>query len=526
MSGQRSVPEVALLGCGGWGRNLARNFAALGALTAVHDPDAEAVAAVAASTGARTRSLSEILDDPAIDGVIIAAPAARHAELAQTVLEAGKHVFVEKPLSLDVGEAEALIRLAKEKGRVLMVGHLLQYHPVFVRLKAMCADGELGALRYVYSNRLSLGKFRTEENALWSFAPHDISMIQALLGERVTEVSAVGHSFLGTALADVTHTNIRFAEGTAAHVFVSWLHPYKEQRLVVVGEKAMAVFNDGLDWPEKLMLFRHGITWQNGLPTANRAEGEAVPVEPAEPLSVECTHFLDCIRDGTTPRTDGREALGVLRILDAADRSIHLGRTIVMTAAETRYFAHETACIDDGVDVGDGSKLWHFVHVLSGSRIGRNCNIGQNVMIGPDVSVGDGCKIQNNVSVYKGVTLEDGVFCGPSMVFTNVLNPRAEIDRRGELLPTLVRKGASIGANATIVCGHTVGRYAFVAAGAVVTKDVPDFALVMGNPARVAGYVCVCGERLAEGDWQEAACGCGRHYARKGETVTLVEDDA
>lgn len=524
MNGARSAPAVALLGCGAWGRNLARNFAALGALRAVHDLDGEAAAAVAGKTGADSRSLSDILRDPVIDGIVIAAPAARHAALSRTALENGKHAFVEKPLALDVGEAEALVRLAQEKNRILMVGHLLQYHPAFVRLKAMCADGVLGALRYVYSNRLSLGKFRTEENALWSFAPHDISMIQALLGERVVDVSAVGHSFLGTDLADVTHTNIRFAGGTAAHVFVSWLHPYKEQRLVVVGEKGMAVFNDGLDWPEKLMLFRHGITWQNGLPTANRAEGAAIPIEEAEPLSVECAHFLDCIAAGTTPRTDGREALGVLRILDAADRSIRLGRTV--TLEEPRYFAHESACIDDGATIGDGSKLWHFVHVLSGSRIGRNCNVGQNVMIGPDVVIGDGCKIQNNVSVYKGVTLEDGVFCGPSMVFTNVRNPRAEIDRRGELLPTLVRKGASIGANATIVCGHTVGRYAFVAAGAVVTRDVPDFALVMGNPARVAGHVCACGERLAEGDWQEAACDCGRRYVRKGEQVTLVEAQA
>lgn len=162
------------------------------------------------------------------------------------------------------------------------------------------------------------------------------------------------------------------------------------------------------------------------------------------------------------------------------------------------YFVHESSFIDEGVEIGEGTKIWHFCHVMKGSRIGRNCNIGQNVVIGPDAIIGNGCKIQNNVSVYKGVTLEDDVFCGPSMVFTNVFNPRANIRRMDEARPTLLRKGCSVGANATIVCGVTIGRYAFVGAGAVVTRDVPDHVLVYGNPAKVHGYVCECGEKLDE----------------------------
>lgn len=164
----------------------------------------------------------------------------------------------------------------------------------------------------------------------------------------------------------------------------------------------------------------------------------------------------------------------------------------------SEYFVHASSIIDDGVVVGEGTKIWHFCHVMKGSRIGRDCNIGQNVVIGPDAAIGNGCKIQNNVSVYKGVTLEDDVFCGPSMVFTNVYNPRANIRRMDEARPTLLRKGCSVGANATIVCGVTIGRYAFVGAGAVVTRDVPDHALVYGNPAKVHGYVCECGEKLDE----------------------------
>ena len=163
------------------------------------------------------------------------------------------------------------------------------------------------------------------------------------------------------------------------------------------------------------------------------------------------------------------------------------------------FFVHESSYVDDGALIGDGTRVWHFCHIMDGTRIGTNCNIGQNVVIGPDVVIGNQCKIQNNVSVYKGVTLEDGVFCGPSMVFTNICNPRAEIRKMDQVRPTLVKHGATLGANCTIVCGITIGKYAFIGAGAVVNKDVLDHALVVGNPARQIGWVCLCGERLPVG---------------------------
>ncbi len=185
------------------------------------------------------------------------------------------------------------------------------------------------------------------------------------------------------------------------------------------------------------------------------------------------------------------------------------------TQTETGYFAHESAFVDDGVEIGAGTTIWHVSHVMNGSQIGRNCRIGQNVVVGPRATIGSGVKIQNNVSVYEGVTLEDDVFCGPSMVFTNVLNPRSEIPRMDELRPTLVKKGATLGANCTIICGTTIGRYAFVGAGAVVTKDVPDHALVFGSPARIKGWMCSCGEQLS---WQSGAA-----VGRCGKTYTTVE---
>lgn len=187
------------------------------------------------------------------------------------------------------------------------------------------------------------------------------------------------------------------------------------------------------------------------------------------------------------------------------------------------YFVHPTATIDPGCEIGEGTKIWHYTHVMSGAKIGKNCVLGQNVFVGRNVRIGDGCKIQNNVSIYEGVTLEDYVFCGPSMVFTNVINPRSEISRKHEFRPTLVKRGATLGANCTIICGNTIGRYAFVAAGAVVTRDVPDYALVMGVPARVTGWVCRCGVKLEFDETGRATCKeCGRRYVKDKGRVRVL----
>jgi UDP-2-acetamido-3-amino-2,3-dideoxy-glucuronate N-acetyltransferase len=373
----------------------------------------------------------------------------------------------------------------------------------------MIADGKIGRLQYIYSRRLSLGKIRREENILWSFAPHDISLILSIVGEDPSYVDAVGSNFLHASIADVTMTNLKFPSGIGAHIFVSWLNPYKEQRLVVVGSQGMLVFDDTQPVDEKLVLYPHIINWKDGLPIAEKAAAIAVSLSDQweEPLKAECRAFIDAITTGQQPFTSGEEGLRVLHVLELSQKSMKENDVPISTGATPKTvkfsppkdaFVHETAIIDDGVRIGKATKIWHFSHVLSGTTIGENCNIGQNVVIGPDVNIGDRCKIQNNVSVYKGVTLEDGVFCGPSMVFTNIYNPRAEISKMDQVRPTLVKKGATLGANCTIVCGHTIGKYAFVGAGAVITKDVPDHALMVGNPAKQIGWACVCGEKLAK----------------------------
>ncbi len=505
-----SPPPVAVVGSGYWGKNLVRNFNTLGALSLICDKNETVLDSFKEQyPGVQTCiAYNEIINRTDIRGVAIATPAETHYTLAREALLAGKHVYVEKPLVLNEREGRELIDIAERKNCCLMVGHLLQYHPVFVRLKDMASSGELGRINYIYSHRLNLGKIRREENILWSFAPHDISMILSLAGEEPESVMATGGNYLHQKIADVTTTHLEFSSGIQAHIFVSWLHPYKEQKLVVVGDRKMAVFDDTLPWEDKLLLYPHRIDWQNNMPVPTKGVSERVDIPQDEPLKLECQHFLDSMLTGKPPKTDGREGLRVLRVLKAAQRS--LDSHVCQVNLTTRDLSdgvgeempavtvHSTAVVDDGAAVGDGTKVWHFSHILSGSKIGENCNIGQNVVIGPDVVIGKQCKIQNNVSVYKGVTLEDGVFCGPSMVFTNIYNPRAEIRKMDQVRPTLVKKGATLGANSTIICGTTLGRYCFVGAGAVVNKNVSDHALVVGNPGKQIGWVCECGERLPE----------------------------
>jgi len=492
--------NVALVGAGYWGKNLARNFYELGALKVVCDASEEALERKKSKYPGIGTSVSyvDVLRDPSIQAVAIATPAEQHYSMVKDALLAGKHVYVEKPLSITEREGGELVALAKNVDRTLFVGHILQYHPAILEIKRMLSEGELGRLQYIYSNRLNLGKFRREENILWSFAPHDISVILSLVNEEPHGVRAVGSNILHPKIADTTLTHLDFPSGVGAHIFVSWLHPFKEQKLVVVGDGGMIVFDDLAPAESKLTLYPHTIRWQGGIPVPEKKQG--VPVDLSqkwtEPLASECKAFLGAVA-GQPAVTDGEEGLRVLKVLQRAQESMdHTGAKAAPKKQD--YFVHETSVVDPGCEIGSGSKIWHFSHILKDSRLGKGVNVGQNVVIGPHGDIGNNVKIQNNVSIYEGVVLEDNVFCGPSCVFTNVINPRSAISRKTEFKKTLVREGATIGANATIVCGTTIGRHAFIGAGAVVTKDVPDYALVYGNPARVHGWMCQCGTRLNE----------------------------
>ena len=318
-------PKIAIIGSGYWGKNLVRNFHQLGALKLICDKNEILLANFKEQYADidTCLALNDLLSREDIDGLVIATPAETHYTLAREILLAGKHVFVEKPLALREDEGKELVSLADKKSKVLMVGHLLQYHPVFMHLKELALSGELGRVNYIYSHRLNLGKIRREENILWSFAPHDISMILSLNGEEPETVIASGGNYLHKRIADVTTTHMEFPSGLRAHIFVSWLHPYKEQKLVVVGDKKMAVFDDTQPWTDKLLLYPHEIKWQNNIPVPSKADPEKVEISQDEPLKLECKHFLDCISNGNQPLTDGNEGLRVLKILNASQRSLN-----------------------------------------------------------------------------------------------------------------------------------------------------------------------------------------------------------
>jgi predicted dehydrogenase len=326
MSNQSTPPRVAVVGAGYWGINHVRNFYEMGALAMVCDNSAPSLTRIKERfPDARIEAdLKAALADPSVRGVVIATPAETHYRLARLAIESGKDVLVEKPLTLDVEEGERLIELAAARGRILMVGHLLEYHPAVLRLRQLIASGELGELRYIYSNRLNLGKVRREENILWSFAPHDIAIILRLVGAWPTRVAATGGAYLQPRIADVTVTNLEFSSGVRAHIFVSWLHPHKEQRLVVIGSKKMAVFDD-VRKEDKLVIYDQGVEIVNGEPVMRKNGGTAIPLEPAEPLRRQCEQFLASIETRQRAITDGESGLRVLRVLDAAERSLATG---------------------------------------------------------------------------------------------------------------------------------------------------------------------------------------------------------
>lgn len=309
--------NLAVIGCGYWGKNLARNFAQLDALACVVDPNPDVAKAQADANGVSPMTLDEALANSNITSVAIAAPAELHKDLTLQALAAGKHVYVEKPLALSVADGEIMRDAANKAGLKLMVGHLLQYHPVFVALRDMVRAGDLGKLRYVYSHRLSMGKFRLEEDAFWSLAPHDVSMILSLFESEPVEVRGGGLDFVTPGIADESRLDMVFPGGARAHVFASWLHPFKEQRLVVVGDKAMAVFDDTKPWEQKLSLYHHEIDDSGAVPAPVKADPIYVDVPQGEPLKSECAHFLDAVQNNTQPFTDAEEALRVLRVLEA-----------------------------------------------------------------------------------------------------------------------------------------------------------------------------------------------------------------
>jgi predicted dehydrogenase len=321
--------SVGLVGLGYWGPNLARNFAALPEceLAWCCDADAERRERFAGQfPSARfTDDLDDLLRDPTLDAVVLATPVPTHASLAVAVLEAGKHCFVEKPLAQSVADGERAVAAAAAAGRALMVGHLLEYHPGVLMLKEIADSGELGELRYIYGNRLNLGQLRADENALWSLGAHDVSVVLALAGEEPYELSARGESYMREGIEDVVFGFMRFPSGLAAHLHLSWLDPHKERRFTVVGAKRMATFDD-MEVERKVTIYDKGFDEKSNSYIARAGEIRSPLVPKTEPLAIECRHFIDCVRNGTTPRSDGESGLRVVRVLEGLQAELDSSR--------------------------------------------------------------------------------------------------------------------------------------------------------------------------------------------------------
>jgi len=313
--------NIAVVGCGHWGGNLVRNFYELGVLACLCDHDTKLASKLAKNYKTDYLSFDEVISNPDIEGIALAVPAPLHASLAIKALEMKKDVFVEKPLAMNELEAMNMIEASKINKKNLMVGHLLQYHPIFRHLKEIVEAGTLGKLNYIYSNRLSLGKVRSEEDVIWSFAPHDISMILSLARQEPKLVMKESANILQEGIDDKAMVHMTFDDGLKAHIFVSWLHPYKEQKLVVIGDRAMAVFDDTLSWDRKLALYRHKIDLSMQPSVLQKSEVEYIDVPQAEPLKLECKYFIDLIEGVVPPLTDGEEGLRVLKVLTAASLS-------------------------------------------------------------------------------------------------------------------------------------------------------------------------------------------------------------
>lgn len=329
------MARTGLIGCGMWGRNLARNLSQLGALASVADRDAENAAAFADEFGGKADSIDAVLEQHDLDGIIIATPACTHADLACRALAAGRHVYVEKPLAMSLDEANRIAAAARDARRVVMVGHLIRYHQAFITLQQEIASGRIGKVQHVMANRLAMGRIRSNESVIHDLCPHDTSLLLALMGEEPTSVSCAGASHITPGIVDHVSAMFAFSDERTAAMNISWISPCKEHRLTVTGSSGSIVFDDSHPWAEKLTLFRDDIQPQGDGFAISRSEPVFLPVDESEPLKQEVATFIDCCDTGKVPPTDLTEALAVQRVLEQMHMSISsYGRTDSLTATK------------------------------------------------------------------------------------------------------------------------------------------------------------------------------------------------
>ena len=314
--------NIAVIGCGYWGKNLVRNFYELGVLKKICDPDFNLLNEFSKKYNVETGTFEEILEDSSIDAIVIASPAFLHYSMARKAIESGKHVYVEKPLALNLDDASKLIEIVQKSKKILMVGHLLQYHPTFSKLRELVRDDYFGEIKYISSKRQSFGKVRSEEDVIWSFSPHDISMVLSLVSSSVESVFAYSSCILQTDIADIGEISLTFNNKTKAQISSSWLHPFKEHRLVLIGKKKIAVFDDTKEWSDKLRIYDYSAEFSDKNINLLKSEPYIIDINESEPLKEECNFFIDVICGNQSERTDAKEGFEVLKVLSAASSSI------------------------------------------------------------------------------------------------------------------------------------------------------------------------------------------------------------
>ena len=502
---------LGLIGGGYWGKNLIREFNEINFLHTVCEINLNAINEYRKQYPHLnfTTEWSQLLNSDQITAICVSLPVEMHYKFAKEALLANKDVYVEKPITLDINEAAELVEIAKEKNKILMVGHILHYHPAIRKIKQLA--NSYGKIIQIVANRFNIGIFRTNENVLWSFAPHDISIILSLCGNQLPQtVACYGNATITKNIHDITNSILQFDNGIYANINVNWLNPYKEQKMTIICEKAMILFDD-MEKYDKIKIYESYFKKQLSplVAIANKVEPIIIDLSSdsnsnsnKSPLYYECMHFMECCATRQKPLTDGEEGLAVLTVLDGLTQSLNNNNCKINLNSNSpinspiNYFVHPTSCVDPGAQIGTNTKIWHYSHICAGAKIGKNCNIGQNVYIGDGAIIGDYCKVQNNVSIYAGIEAKDYVFFGPSCVLTNDINPRGMHSKKGQYIKTILDEGVTLGANCTIVCGNTLGKHALIGSGAVVTKDVDPYSIVVGNPAKKIGIIDEQGKRI------------------------------
>ena len=502
--------NIGVIGCGYWGPNLIRNLKEISEanLDYICDIDGNKLIAMKKKYPSLkiTKDYQMILNDSSIDAVVIALPVSKHYSIAKEALLKNKHVLVEKPLTASVSESEELVRIAKEKGLVLMVDHTFEYSPAINKMKQIIESGELGDIYYIKTEWLNLGLLQPNVNVVWDLATHIISIVNYITGLAPLSVNANAKGYLREEIQEIAQAKIKYPKNISVYITVSWLEPKKTRQVTIVGSKKMLIY-DLTNEEEPLKIYDKGVSIIQEATDIRPSKMEyrfgdiySPHIKNAEPLSIMCSHFIECIKNNTTPLSDGESGLRVVRVLEAMEQSIQengkeiiLGNNINNVKKNFLKFEQKNENPSElGVKLANNVKIFQpNLTNLYGCEIGENTKIGAFVEIQKNAKIGKNCKISSHSFVCEGVIIEDEVFIGHGVIFINdkypqsTTNGKLQTENDWKVVPTFVKKGASIGSNATILCGVTIGENAIVGAGSVVTKDVLPNTVVAGNPARI-----------------------------------------